>query len=230
MENEDLHRYEMVLRVRDLGAEEAASFPATTLGGELFAIVSAAAEELARHIAAHSSGSSYARQGTASKGAARAALLDLLEMIRDTARSMSQTMTGLDTKFRIPRNMSDQELLGTAKAFATDAAALKADFLRFAAPADFLEDLGEHIEEFERAMTQQHAGRGRQVMATASMDDALERALAAIRQLYAIVRNTFRNDPARLAAWESARHVRRAPRAKQPAQTPPASSAPPSQT
>ena len=210
MENKDLHRYEMVLRVRDLGAEQAASFPATTLGGELFATVSAAAEELAGHIAAHSSGTSSARQGTASKGAARAALLDLLEMIRDTARSMSQTMTGLDTKFRIPRNMSDQELLGTAQAFATDAAALKADFLRFAAPADFLEDLEEHIEEFESATQQQHTGRGRQVMASASMDDALERALAAIRQLDAIELNSFRNDPARLAAWESARHVQRA--------------------
>jgi uncharacterized protein (DUF924 family) len=226
MDDRDLRRYEMVLRVRDYGTEQASSFPATTLGGELFATVSAAAEELAGHIAAHSSGSSSARQGTASKSVAREALREMLEMIRDTARSMSQTMTGLDTKFRIPRNMSDQEMLGTAQAFATDAVPLKQDFLRFAMPADFLDDLDEHIADFESALTRQHAGRGRQVMATASMDDALGRALAAVRQLDAIVRNTFRNDPARLAAWESARHVKREARTKQ---TPPAA-APPSQT
>jgi hypothetical protein len=211
----------MILRVRDYGAEQAASFPtATTLGGELFATVREAAEELAGHIAARSSSSSSARQGTVSKSVARAALLDMLEMIRDTARSMSQTMPGLDTKFRIPRNMSDQELLGAAQAFATDAAALKQEFLRFAMPADFLEDLDEQIADFESASARQHTGKGRQVMATAALDDALGRALTAVRQLDAIVRNTFRKDPARLAAWETARHVKRAARSKEGAQPP----------
>jgi hypothetical protein len=225
MDDRDLRSYEMILRVKDLGAEQASSFPATTLGGELFGKVSEAAGELEGHIASRASGSSSARQGTASKAAARAALLGLLEMIRDTARSMSQTMPGLDTKFRIPRNMTDQELLGTAQSFATDAAPLKSDFLRFALPADFLDELDEHINDFKSAMTGQHAGKGQQVSASAAIDDTLERALSAVRQLDAIVRNTFRQDPARLAAWESARHVRRAQRSKVSAQPP----APPEQ-
>jgi hypothetical protein len=220
MDDRDLRSYEMILRVRDFGAEQAASFPATTLGGELFAKVSEAAQELEGHIAARASGSSSARQGTASKAAARAALRGLLEMIRDTARSMSQTTPGLDMKFRIPRNMTDQGLLGTAQSFATDAALMKDDFLRFAMHADFLNELDEHINDFKSAMTGQHTVKGQQVSASAAIDDALDRALSAVRQLDAIVRNTFRQDPARLAAWESARHVRRAQHSKETPQPP----------
>jgi hypothetical protein len=229
MDDRDLRSYEMVTRVRDFGAGEAASFPATTLGGELFAEVVAAATELAAHVARRISGSSDARQGTASKAVAREVLRAALEMIRRTARAMSVTMPGLDAKFRIPRNMSDQELLSTAQAFALDAAPLKADFIRFALPADFLADLDAHIAAFESAINSQHTGRGRQVSATAGIDDALARALAAVRQLDAIVRNTFHDDPQRLAAWESARHVQRSARTKQSKQTPSAA-APPSQT
>ncbi len=231
MDDRDLRSYEMVTRVRDFGAEETASFPATTLGGELFAQVGAAATELAAHVARRISGSTDARQGTASKAVAREALRAKLEMIRRTARSMSVTMGGLDQKFRIPRNMSDQELLGTAQSFSLDAAPLKADLIRFALPANFLTELDAQIAAFESAVNSQHAGRGRQVSATAGIDDALERALAAVRQLDAIVRNTFHDDPQRLAAWESARHIQRAAHTKQTAPTPPdPANAPPSHT
>lgn len=216
MDDRDLRNYEMVLRVRDFGAENAADFPATTLGGELFAAINTAATELAGQIAARSSGRSAARAGTSSKSAAREALRASLEMIRRTARSMSQEMPGLADKFRIPRNMTDQELLGTARAFAADAAPLKSEFLRYAMPAGFLEDLNEHIEDFESAMGAQHTGRGHQVMATAAIDDALDGALSAVRRLDAVVRNTYHDDGAKLAAWERARHVERAARAKVP--------------
>jgi hypothetical protein len=214
MDDRDLRNYEMVLRVRDFGAGNAADFPSTTLGGELFAAIGTAATELAGQVAARSSGSSTARAGTTSKSAAREGLHASLEMIRRTARSMSQETPSLADKFRIPRNMTDQELLGTARAFATDAAPLKSEFLRYAMPASFLEDLNEHIEDFESALGTQHTGRGNQVMATAAFDDALDGALSAVRRLDAVVRNTYHNEPAKLAAWESARHVERAARSK----------------
>jgi hypothetical protein len=222
MDDRELRSYEMVLRVRDLGLEYADSFPSKSLGSELFATLGAAATELAEHVAASVSGSTSARQGTASKAVAREALRESLESIRNTARSMSITMPGLDSKFRIPRKLTDQQLLGTARAFATDAAPLKKDFLRFALPLDFLEELDTHINEFETALNSQQTSMGHQVAATAGIDDALERALSAVRQLDAIVPNTFRNDPLKIAAWHRARHVQRAPHPKKKT-TPPAS-------
>lgn len=214
MDDKDLRSYEMVLRVRDHGAERAASFPPTSIAGELFAKVSAAATELKDHVAQQVSGSTSARQGTATKAVARAALREALERLRRTARSMSHTMPGIDSKFRIPRTLSDQQLIATAEASVADAAPLKNEFIRFAMPANFLDELNDLVAEFRSALTNQQTGKSHQVMASAAIDDTLDEALSAVRQLDAIVRNTYHDDPAELAAWTSARHVERSPRTK----------------
>jgi hypothetical protein len=220
MDDRGLRTYEMLMRVRDFGAEQAASFPPASLGAELFAQVSAAATELGNNVAKQVSGSTSAQQGTATKAVARAALRDGLERLRRTARSMAPTMPGLDSKFRIPRNATDQELLGVAEAFLADATPLSGDFRRFAMPADFLAELEEHIAEFRTALSSQQSGRGHQVMATAAIDDTLEGALSAVQQLEAIVGNTFEDDPARLAGWTSARHIARSARKRTTEGTP----------
>lgn len=101
----------------------------------------------------------------------------------------------------------------TARAFAVDAAPLKAEFLRHGMQESFIEDFKEDIADLERAVGQQNTGRGAHVSATASVEEASERGLNAVRKLDAIVRNKYRDDPATLAAWESARHLERASRA-----------------
>lgn len=214
MDDKDIRNYEMVLRLRDFSVEQASFFPASTLGGELFAKISAGATELGNFIAQQVSGSTSARQGTGSKSAARDTLRADLERLRRTARSMSQTIPGIDSKFRIPRNLSDQQLVGVAKASATDAVPFKSDFIRFAMPKEFLDDLNEHIADFETALTTQQTGKGHQVAANAAFDDKMGEVLSDIRQVESIVDNTFHDDPGRLAAWMTARHVERSPRKK----------------
>ncbi|MBC8032492.1 MAG: hypothetical protein H7Z16_20580 [Pyrinomonadaceae bacterium] len=228
MDDRELRSYEMLMRVDNFGDENTAFFPPASLGGELFARIKAAVLKLANHVAQQVSGSTSARQGTATKAMAREALRDDLERLRRTARAMSKTMPGIDSKFRIPRKATDQELIGTAQAFATDAIPFKADFIRFAMPADFLDDLNKHISDFQRALASQQTGKGNQVMATAGIDDTLAEALDDVSQVDAIVRNTFHADAARLAAWTSARHVERSPRRtpSSPA-TPPGTPTPP---
>ncbi len=221
MEDSEIRSNEMVTRVRTFMAEEAASFPPGSLGAELAARVNSGADALANHSAQQVSGTTSARQGTAVKAAARETLREDLEHLRGTARAMGRTMPGLDTKFRIPGNLSDQVLISTARAFVADALPLKTDFIRYSMPANFIEDLNEHIDEFEAAVLLQQTARGTHVRAKAGIDDALEDALDAIRQLDAVVRNTFRNDPVKLAAWTSARHVERAPRRPVPQTTQP---------
>jgi hypothetical protein len=213
----------MVLRVRDFGSEEATSFPPATLGGQLFATVSAAAIELASHVSKQISGVNAAKQGTSTKAGAREALHAAMDRIRRTARAMSQTIPGVDKKFRFAVNLTDQVLLGTAQAFVTEATPLRAEFISFAMPADFIEELQTLITDFERALSAQNVGKEHKVHATAAIEEVLARALAAVRQLDAIVRNVFHDQPAKLAAWESARHIERAPKKNKPgATTPPA--------
>ena len=223
MNNRDVHSYEMILRVDDFGDLQAVSFPPTSRGGKLFARVKVAATKLRNHIAQHSSGRAFEREGTVSKAVARAALREALERIRRTARAMAEEMPELAARFRLPRSVPDQELVGLAQAIATDALPLKDLFISFAMPDDFLEELTELIADFDEAFTGQQTGRGKRLAATAVIDDTLDDALSAVRQLNAIVRNTFADDPEPLSRWATARHVQREPRRNAIPQAPTAS-------
>lgn len=209
----EMRRMEMLTRVRDFGAAHAALFPEDSLGGQLFDVLNVAVEDLTREGATQTSGVSSVQQATVSRAGAREALRESLQAITRTARAMALDTPGLENKFRLPRSGSDQALLNTARAFAADAAQVKAAFIRHELPTTFLEDLQMDIADLERAIGSQNTGRGAHVTATASIDAAVERGMNAVRKLDAIVRNKFRNDPATLAAWESARHIERAGRA-----------------
>jgi hypothetical protein len=108
-------------------------------------------------------------------------------------------------------------MLASARAFAADAVPFKAEFIRHEMPADFLDDLAADIAAFEASITEQNRSRDARIAATGSIDEAIERGIAALRQLDAIVRNKFRDDPATLAAWASASHVERVRRTAAPA-------------
>jgi uncharacterized protein (DUF433 family) len=87
------------------------------------------------------------------------------------------------------------------------ALAYAAEFIRHELPASFIEDLQADIADLEHAIGGQNTGRNTHVSATASIETVIERGMNAVRKLDAIVRNKFHNDPATLAAWESARHI-----------------------
>jgi hypothetical protein len=223
MDDRERRGFEMFGRVQDFGAESAGDFPAGTLGNELFGTLNTAVADMERQLAAQSSGAGDARRGTVSKSAARRALRDDLDEISRTARAMAFESPGLDEKFRLPRPLNDQVLLTTARSFAADAVALKDSFIRHELPADFLEDLAADIAEFEAGDEDQNLGREDQVSAGAAFDDAYDKAMNAVRRLRVLVRNKYRNNAAKLAAWERASHIERTPRQKTapPAQTPP---------
>ena len=137
---------------------------------------------------------------------------------------MENEVHGMGDKFRIPRNNNDFELINAARAFLADATPLKAQFIAHEMPADFLEDLQEHIDAMESAINDQSSAVGSHVAASAALDDASSRGIELVRKLDAIVRNKYANNPAVLAEWISASHTERAPRR---APSAPVSSPPP---
>lgn len=222
MEDRERFKAEMFTRCSEFGTAEAQTFPPASLGGKLFADLSALVTELNTHAARQASGKGSAEQGTTTKGEARDNLKEDLEAMSRTARAISEVMPGLEDKFHFSRtNMSDQALLAAARAAAVDALPMKATFIEYGLPADFIEDLNEDIAAFEAAIKAQESGRREHVTATAAIDDVIERGMQIARRLDAIVRNLFRDQPAKLAAWESASHVERLPRRKKT--TPPES-------
>lgn len=214
MNNVFTRTQEMFLRVQMFTSERAASFPSGSFGAELSEEINFAVQALGDALASQTSGLNSAQQATAAREAARQALRADMQAITRTARAMALDTPGLENKFRLPRSGSDQSLLAAARAFATDAVPLKAEFVRHEMPASFIEDLRAHTADLERAMGEQNTGRGAHVSATASIESVIERGMNAARKLDAIVRNKFRDDPATIAAWDSARHVESATRTR----------------
>jgi hypothetical protein len=212
MNDQEKRTLDMFKNVRDFDAAHEGLFPAGTLARELFDTIVGVVSELEGHAAAETAGRGTARQGTAGKAVARAAILEDLAILRRTARSMSVVMPGLEDKFRIPRKQDDQELLNTARAALAEAEPLKAEFLRREVPEQVFQDLEDNIAAYEAALTGQYTGKEESVTAGASIDAAIERGADALHQLDPIVRNKLHNNHPTLAAWLSAKRTQRAPR------------------
>jgi hypothetical protein len=165
------------------------------------------ASTLATHAAEHVSGRGSAREGVTSKGVARAALRKDLDAIVRTARAMSLENPGLEGKFRAPRSSGDLTMLNVARAFVRDAAPLEKDFLAFSMPEDFLVLLQQHIQEFEDAIRDRHAGTEAHVTARAALDQTMESALNALYRLDAVVPNRLHDNPTALIVWKRARRL-----------------------
>ena len=220
MNSLNTRRLEMLVRVRDFGAAHRDLFPASTLGGKMFAAVASAVAALSQQAASQMSGRGTARGGSSSKAVARAALRERLQAISRTARALALDNPRLDDKFRVPQSNGHQALLSAGRAFADDAAPLLKAFIAHDMPATFLTQLNADLQEFERAIRDHAVGKDKHIAARAGIDTAIEAGLTAVQRLDAIVANRLHDDPTTLAVWDSARHVERTARAKNGAPSP----------
>lgn len=224
MKDTEIRKFERLMRVRDYGAAHASSFPATSLGGQKFAAVSVVVSELETHGATQSSGKGAAHASTNAKRAARQDLRRKMAAIRDTSLALEETIPGVSSNFRLPRTNGDQALISSARAFLTAATPIKSEFLQREMPANFLEDLTAAIALFESRVNEKNAHTEKRIAATAAINAALARGAKLVRELDAIVKNKFRGNAAKLAAWRSASHIVRQPKrsaASPPTPTPP---------
>jgi hypothetical protein len=220
----DIHRYTMLVRVREFGAAHGDAFPAGSVGGQMFAAVSTAVDQLSTYVTTQAAGHGAAREGTISKAVAREAVHEALDAIGRTARALALDTPGLEGKFRVPSSRNDHELATAARTFGQDAAPLEAKFTAHGLPATFLADLQAALDTFERAAQEHFSARETHVAARAGIGTAIESAFLALARLDAIVPNILRDKPTMLAAWTSARHVERVRASHEPA--PPATPPP----
>lgn len=203
---------DMFKAVRDLDAAHRDLFAAGSLGRELFDAVGEVVKELEACASAEAAGRGAARQGTVSKGAAKAAIIEDLGILRRTARSMSGVMPGIEEKFSVPHRQDGQELINTARSALAAAEPIKAEFLRREVPERVFRDLPANINAYEAAHTGQNTARKESLTAAASIDAAIERGMDAMRELDPLVRNRLLDNHPLLAAWLSARRIQRGPR------------------
>lgn len=211
--------------VRDLDAAHRDLFAAGSLARELFDTVGEVVKELEGFASAEAAGRGAARQGTVSKGAAKAAIIEDLGILRRTARSMSGVMPGIEEKFSVPHRQDGQELINTARSALAAAEPIRAEFLRREVPEQVFNDLAANIAAYEAAHTDRNTAREESLTAAASIDAAIERGMEAVRQLDPIVRNKLHNNDPLRAAWVSAKRIQRGPR-RNNTNAPPASQTP----
>ena len=212
MEDMEIRRYEMFIRVREFGVANASSFSPNSLAGELFATINSIVDELSGHAIKQTFSDRTAREGTANKASLRDELREEMLAISHTARIMKIDQPGFENRFRLPRNLADKALITLAHTFAENVAPLVSEFVRHELPANFLEDLNNTIKLFEKAANDQNHGTENRVIASAAIDGAIEHGMETVRRLDTVVKNRFSNDPAILAAWARAKHTERSPR------------------
>lgn len=213
MNDKQRRHFERLARVRAFMAEHASDFPQTSKGGQAAARVSNIIAELEALDASRVSSRGEGRQASMGRRDERASLRERLAAVSATADTIGLDHPEVQGIFKWSRaGVSDQTLLATARAFAASAEPLKALFVEYDMPPDFLDKFGASIEEFDLHINRQTATKGSSVAATASLESALKRGDAEVERLDTSVRNKFGEDPALMAAWESARRLERTPR------------------
>ena len=217
----DIHETSLLSTFKNVnafGIKYASDFPPTSIGGQQFALVSAALPKAGDLAAQQVSGGGEKKAGVKSKATAYKQIHDDLLAISDAAHSLALLGTaGLQGKFLMPRNHGAQDMLNAARAFQKDATPLAAQFASVGLPADFLKQLDTDISDCEAAISAKTSGLKMQAGATGGIGDMAHKAAIALHVLNTVVRNTYKNDPAKLAEWTVASHVERhtpVPRAK----------------
>lgn len=226
----DLHETSLLATFKTasvFGEKYATDFPAASIGGQQFALITAAVPTASTLAQAQVSGGSQMKAGVKSKAVAYKLLHDDMLAISNSAHSLVLLGTaGLDGKFHMPRNHGAQDTLNAARAFKADAAAFSAAMIGLGLDANFIANLDTHITAFETAIKDKGAGQSAQGGATGGIDDTTHKAAVALHVMDTIVRNKYKNDPAKLAEWVIASHVEKHTPVKRPekpaATTPPA--------
>ena len=173
------------------------------------------------------SGRSGYREGAAERQGLAAGIYTVLRRMSDMAKSMEEEGDlGMAERFRLSAKFTFEGLLATANSFKDKAEPMAAAFVERGFAATFLDDLAALVTEFGVATGTKVEGGADQVAGTAGLAVFTRAGMKAVRILRPIMREHLKDDPALLAAWNSAARVARsAPaNAPEPAPEPPAGS------
>lgn len=196
-----------MIGVRNFGASHTAHFPEGTRGAILFASLDAVVNALTAHATAKSTKRGAARQATASKASARAALLESLTEISRTARAIAVERPGLEKRFQLPRQAGGRDFLAAAQGILEQVEPLRAEFIGFGIRPDFVERLRDLVTAFELSLGERKAAAETATATTVSIERLVTEGMNLVRLLDVAVRNTLKDSPDDLSAWDRASHV-----------------------
>jgi len=225
MNDRDIRRADRALRVKNFGLLHQQTIAALPKAAQLFGELDPLVAKLP-----------VAQVGQLRDPVGKQALLDALFLdfkdIARTARSIALDEPGFfAAPFRFPADYSEKTCTthadalltlledndapvadgGDTPAEKTTKAALRAKFIAFALPADFVEDLREDRDAIDERNTDKHHDNFQGVLSTKEIDVVLGQIQSVVTRLDAVMQNLFRRAPEKLRAWQSASHIERAP-------------------
>ena len=215
--NDDSRRIlDTCITMDQFGVDNAADFPGGTPGGDQFAVLSGIANSFQATAGSQMAAIGESAQQFEVKSTNRETMRGQMSAISLISRSMEYAFDGISNKFRMPRNRNDAELLAAARAFVTEAAAYKAEFISYGLSGTFITDLTAAADAFEASLAATASASASRVEATADIEDWVTQVMRARRILDGIVKIKYADDIGKLAAWLSASHIEKAPKKKPP--------------
>ena len=207
---------DMFNRVLDILPVEFSDIPAGSVAATAAADLQVQYDAVVSQSAEQSSFAGTSKEGTAIRAVARRNIQDYLTTLSRTARSIARQNPGFNKNYPPVSAMDDTELLNTARAVAPKALEDQTDFIARGLTLEFLETIDGFIADFDNSQDTSNAAVGQRGAAVSDKNQAFEKGLNDVDILNDFIRNFYRNQPAKLAAWRIASHIERSPKRTQP--------------
>jgi hypothetical protein len=194
--------------------------PANSEGAAAAAGLRAQYDIIIAESAAQSGFGGTAQQGSAQRAVARQNIRNYLSTLARTAASIARRNPGFDRNYPSPSGKNDNALLADARAVAQKALTDKQAFIGRGLTVEYLEAGTNFIEAFDTSLDTSYQALAQRGAATGSKDNAYDLADEFFDVLDDFVRNYYRSQPQKLAAWKIASHIERSPR-RNSSETPP---------
>ena len=208
--------YNMLVSTREFDAISAADYSSLPDGELKFAIIRAVISNLETHFGDQISGATG--QSVEMASVLIAAAKRKMKEYSGAARALNINDAGFRRLFHIPDGDGSQEVVAAGREFVEEATTHNKEFARFGLTDDDRAALAKDLDDIGTAVGSKSGAHAKTVGATAAIEDEIRRGMDAAVFLDAMMKIVYRNNPAKLAAWKSARHIRRSDR---PAPKPP---------
>lgn len=205
---------EMEIRSNDFLQENKNDFTGNAYATTQFAALDAKVDEIQDEQETKVSKTGGARYNYALADEAEEKLDEIIEEVADFAASMTDQFPEFDEKFRKPRGSSRRRKITTARVFADDGDAYINEFKGRGMEADFTTTLRTRADALEQALAAAVSDIAGRVGATGNLPVLSRDAKKIVKSVDPIVRKVYKNNPAKLAAWDFATHVQRDAQAK----------------
>ncbi|MET0752830.1 MAG: hypothetical protein ABWZ66_05635 [Pyrinomonadaceae bacterium] len=138
-------------------------------------------------------------------------LIEAMDDVIDFAVTMGEEIDGIEERFRRVRSGGKRGRIARARVIAADAVPYEAIFIGRGLDKDFIENLNNKADALEQALTNAVSQTGKRTGATGKKLLSTKNAGKIVKNLDPIVRKRYRDEPAKLAAWDYASRVRRSP-------------------